>query len=184
MLAPPSSFAQRARKAPWTPPPISSTAEQVAAWGLQQMSGRSNQHLGTRSFGLRLAVCIALAALAPSTQGAAGAIEGTIRVAPGLAGQIAAGDRLVIKLFHPGAGAELDAQYRTIDKFSLPLEFTLTPSTDMSGQPKFTDYVVEVFTDRDGDPLKVAPGELGARTPGPVPLGTTGLVLELKPRRE
>jgi hypothetical protein len=148
------------------------------------MSGRSNQHLGARTFGLKLAVCIALAAFAPSAHGAAGAIEGTIRVDPGLAGQIATGDRLVVKLSHPGAGAELDAQYRTIDKFNLPLEFTLTPSTDMSGQPKFKDYVVEVFTDRDGDILKLAPGELGARTPGPVPLGTTGLVLELKPRRD
>jgi hypothetical protein len=149
-----------------------------------QHFGASNQHLGARSFGLRLAVCIALAALAPSAHGAATAIEGTIRIDSGFAGQIAAGDRLVIKLFHPGAGAELDPQYRTIDKFSLPLEFTLTPSTDMSGQPKFKDYVVEVFTDRDGDLLKVAPGELGARTPGPVPLGTTGLVLALTPRRE
>jgi hypothetical protein len=148
------------------------------------MSGRSNQHSGARTFGLKLAVCIALAAFAPSAHGAARAIEGTIRVDPALAGQIAAGDRLVIKLFHPGTGAELDAQYRTLDKFSLPLEFTLTPSSDMSGQPKFKDYVVEVFTDRDGDILKVAPGELGARTPGPVPLGTTGLVLELKPRRD
>jgi hypothetical protein len=148
------------------------------------MSARSNQHLGARTFGRQLAVCLALAALAPSAQGEANAIEGTVRVDSRLAGQIAAGDRLVIKLFHPGAGGELDAQYRTIDKFSLPLEFTLTPSTDMSGEPKFKDYVVEVFTDRDGDPSKVVPGELGARTPGPVPLGTTGLVLDLTPRRE
>ena len=90
----------------------------------------------------------------------------------------------MIKLFHPAGGAELDAQYRTIDQFTLPYEFTATPATDMSGRTKFQDYVVEAFTDRDGDVLEVAPGELGARTADPVLLGTTGVVLELKPRRE
>ena len=54
----------------------------------------------------------------------------------------------------------------------------------MSGRPKFEDYVLEVFTDRDGDVGNVAPGELGARTPASVPLGSSGLVLELKPGRK
>ena len=111
-------------------------------------------------------------------------IQATIRVPPALAGQIAPGDRLVLKLFHPGAAAELDAKYRLVEDFSLPLEVVLGPSIDMSGRTKFQDYVVEAFTDKDGDVLKVAPGELGARTPGPVPLGTTGLVLELSARGE
>ncbi len=137
-----------------------------------------------RWLALHLAVCPVAAALAGTAHADAKAIQGTIRVEPGIAGQIAAGDRLVIKLFHPAAGTELDSQYRTIESFSLPLEFNVTPSTDMSGRIRFKDYVVEVFTDHDGDVLKVVPGELGARTPGPVPLGTSDLVLELKPRRE
>jgi hypothetical protein len=133
---------------------------------------------------LHLIACLVAAAFAPSAHAGPKAIQGTIRVDAELAGQIAAEDRLVLALFHPRAGAELDRQYRIIDHFSLPLEFTLTPSTDMSGRTRFQDYVVEAFTDRDGDPLTVAPGELGARTPEPVPLGTTGLVLDLKPRPE
>jgi hypothetical protein len=111
-------------------------------------------------------------------------IQGTVAVAPGLAGQVAPGDRLIIKLYHPGDGVELDAKYRIVDEFTLPFDFVAAPSIDMSGQTKFQAYVLEVFTDKDGDVVRAAPGELVARTPEPVPLGTTGLVLELNARRE
>ena len=110
--------------------------------------------------------------------------QGTVAVAPGLAGQVAPGDRLIIKLYHPGEGVELDAKYRIVDEFMLPFDFVAAPSIDMSGQTKFQAYVLEVFTDKDEDVVRAAPGELVARTPEPIPLGTTGLVLELNARRE
>ena len=71
-----------------------------------------------RRLALCLAICLAPAVQAQPAGAEAKAIQGTIRVEPGLAGQIAAGDRLVIKLFHPDAGGELDPQYRMIDDFS------------------------------------------------------------------
>jgi len=111
-------------------------------------------------------------------------IQGTVAVAPGLAGQVARGDRLIIKLYHPGDGVELDAKYRIVDEFTLPLDFVAAPSIDMSGRTKFQAYVLEVFTDKDGDVVRAAPGELIARTPEPVPLGTTGLRLELNALRQ
>jgi hypothetical protein len=111
-------------------------------------------------------------------------IQGTVAVAPGLAGQVAPGDRLIIKLYHPGDDVELDAKYRIVDEFTLPFDFVAAPSIDMSGRTKFQTYVLEVFTDKDGDVVRAAPGELIARTPEPVPLGTTGLVLELNAQRE
>ena len=111
-------------------------------------------------------------------------IQGTVAVAPGLAGQVAPGDRLIIKLYHPGDGVELDAKYRIVEEFMLPFDFVAAPSIDMSGQTKFQAYVVEVFTDTDRDVLSVAPGELLARTPQPIPLGTTGLRLELDAPRQ
>lgn len=130
---------------------------------------------------------LALSCLVPSVAGwaaesGAQMIRGTIQVAPALAEQVVPGDRLIIKLFHPGDGVELDAKYQIVDDFTLPRELVAAPSIDMSGQTKFDDYVVEVFTDKDRDVLSVAPGELIARTPEPVPLGTTGLVLELTAR--
>jgi hypothetical protein len=111
-------------------------------------------------------------------------IQGTVAVAPGLTGQVAPGDRLIIKLYHPGDGVELDARYRIVDEFSLPFDFVAAPSIDMSGRTKFQAYVLEVFTDKDRDVVRAAPGELRARTPEPVPLGTTGLVVELNALRE
>jgi hypothetical protein len=49
----------------------------------------------------------------------------------------------------------------------------------MNGRTKYDAYVLELFTDKNGDVLAVAPGELIARTPTPVPLGTRDLSLEL-----
>jgi hypothetical protein len=43
---------------------------------------------------------------------------------------------------------------------------------------------VQAFTDKDGDVLSVVPGELLASTPGVVPLGTTGVTLELNTLRK
>jgi hypothetical protein len=126
-----------------------------------------------------------------STLGANGAsaaemqtIRGTLTVAPGLAHHIGPDDRLIIKLYHPKDGVELDATFQIVPRFELPLEFLAAPSVDMSGRTKFDAYVLELFTDKDDDVLGTAPGELLARTLDPVPLGTTGLQLELNVERE
>jgi hypothetical protein len=111
-------------------------------------------------------------------------IRGTLTVAPGLAHHIGPNDRLIIKLYHPENGVEMDAKYQIVPRLTLPFEFQATPSIDMSGQTKFDTYVVELFTDKDEDVLGMASGELIARTPAPVPLGTTDLRLELNAARE
>ena len=135
-----------------------------------------------------LLISIGLAlSLAPAPGAGAGqkpAISGTLSVAPDLAHHIGPNDRLIIKLYHPGSGVELDAKYQIVPRFELPLEFHAAPSIDMSGQTRFDAYVIEAFTDKNADVLAPAPGELIARTPQPVPLGTTDLRLELNAGRE
>jgi len=111
-------------------------------------------------------------------------IQGTIDVRPDLIRHVSPEDRLVIKLFHPGDGVELDAKYAILATFTLPVEFRIAPTFDMTGSSKWQSYVVEVFTDKDADVLSVAPGEILGATPGPVPLGTTGLAVELDTLRE
>ena len=111
-------------------------------------------------------------------------IQGTIDVHPDLIHNVSPEDRLVIKLFHPGDGVELDAKYAIQATFTLPVEFRIAPTFDMSGRSKWKSYVVQVFTDKDADVLSVAPGELFGGTRDPVPLGTTGLVLELDTLRK
>lgn len=111
-------------------------------------------------------------------------IQGTIRVRADLAQHVSPGDRLVLKLFHPGNGVELDAKYAILPTFTLPVDFRIAPTFDMSGRSKWKSYVVQAFTDKDGDVLSVVPGELSASTAGVVPLGTIGVDLELNTLRK
>ncbi len=111
-------------------------------------------------------------------------IQGTIGIRADLARHVSPGDRLVIKLFHPGNSVELDTKYAILPRFTLPVDFRVAPTFDMSGRSKWKSYVVQAFTDKDGDVLSVVPGELLASTPGVVPLGTTGLALELDTLRQ
>jgi hypothetical protein len=135
---------------------------------------------------LLTSLCLALTVAAgPSAgQGRMPALGGTLTVAPELARHLGPSDRLIIKLYHPRGGVELDAKYQIVPEFELPLAFHAAPSVDMSGQTKFDAYVIEIFTDKDDDVLRVAPGELIARTPEPVPLGTLDLRLELDATRQ
>ena len=111
-------------------------------------------------------------------------IRGTLTVAPDLAHHIGPNDRLIIKLYHPENGVEMDAKYQIVSSFSLPFAFQAAPSLDMNATTKYDAYVLELFTDKDDDVLGTAPGELIARTPAPVPLGTEGLQLELNTTRQ
>jgi hypothetical protein len=111
-------------------------------------------------------------------------IRGTLTVAPSLAHHIGPDDRLIIKLYHPENGIEMDAKYQIVPSFSLPFAFQAGPSVDMNAHTKYDAYVLELFTDKDADVLAIAPGELIARTPTPVPLGTRDVRLELNATRQ
>jgi hypothetical protein len=136
--------------------------------------------------GRRLAASLglALALTAASSRADMPAISGTLTVAPDLAHHVGPDDRLILKLYHPKDGVELDATYRIVPRFSLPFAFQAAPSIDMNAHTKYDAYVLELFTDKDDDVLAVAPGELIARTPTPMPLGTSDLRLELNATRE
>jgi hypothetical protein len=126
---------------------------------------------------------LALALTAASSRADMQTIRGTLTVAPELAHHIGPDDRLILKLYYPQDGVEMDATYRIVRSFSLPFAFQVAPSIDMNGRTKYDAYVLELFTDKNGDVLAVAPGELIARTPTPVPLGTRDLSLELNAAR-
>ena len=96
-----------------------------------------------------------------------------------LIGAVAPGDRLVFKLFHPHEGVEKDVRYWIKDEFAFPQAFRLAPTVDMTGNPRWNTYILEVFTDKDRKVLNRVDGELHTSIDEPVPLGTTGLVLEL-----
>jgi len=106
-------------------------------------------------------------------------IRGTILVRPDVEHELASDDRLVLKLYHPEDGVEKDARYWIIDSFELPRDFNVAPSVDMNGKARWPTYMLEVFTDRDGDVLNAVAGELLARTDDLIPLGTDELRLEL-----
>jgi len=108
-------------------------------------------------------------------------LTGQVGVSAEHSGKLGAGDRLVIKLYHPRDGVEYDTKYQIIDEFSLPYAFRAVPSVDMNARARWSNYIIEIFTDRDGDVLTLVPGEMVARTEEPVTLGTRGLALELKP---
>lgn len=137
----------------------------------------------TRRLAASLGLALALIA-APSRAADMQAISGTLTVAPELAHHVGQDDRLIIKLYHPKEGVEMDAKYQIVPSFSLPFAFQAAPSIDMNARTKYDAYVLELFTDKDDDVLAIAPGELIARTPAPVPLGTTDLQLELNAPRE
>jgi hypothetical protein len=133
---------------------------------------------------ISVGLALALSPGAPLADGAMQAIRGILTVTPDLAEHVGPNDRLIIKLYHPKDGIEMDAKYQIVPSFSLPFAFQAAPSIDMNARTKYDAYVLELFTDNNDDVLAIAPGELIARTPGPVPLGTTGLQLELNATRE
>ena len=110
-------------------------------------------------------------------------IRGTVTAAPELAAAVAEADRLVVKIWNPGRdGIENDPKYKYIREFSLPTPFAISPPIDMNGAARWPVWLVEISTDRDGDVLSAAEDELFAATPEPLPLGSAGVRLELKPR--
>ncbi len=109
-------------------------------------------------------------------------IHGTISIDEALVTSIASGDRLIIKIFHPGEGVEHDPKYVIKTDFELPIKFRISPPIDMNARARWPNYVVEAFTDKDAEILSVIDGELFATSEKALALGTQDLVLDLKPR--
>jgi len=115
----------------------------------------------------------------PTNDMASFSIEGVIDIKPELKAKLSPTDRLVIKLFHPKDGIEMDAKFSIISDFQLPLEFRVSPYIVMDGTTRHEKYVIEVFTDKDQDVLRIADGELLGRTAGTVELGSRDLQIIL-----
>lgn len=111
-------------------------------------------------------------------------IEGTINAVPELQQYLSTSDRLIIKLFHPKDGIEMDAKYSIVRNFQLPLKFRISPSILMDGTTHHDKYVVEVFTDKDQDVLRIESGELFGTTRDTLQLGSRDVRLLMNQFRE
>ena len=111
-------------------------------------------------------------------------IEGTINAVPELQQYLSTSDRLIIKLFHPKDGIEMDAKYSIVGNFQLPLKFRISPSILMDGTTHHHKYVVEVFTDKDQDVLRIESGELFGTTRDALQLGSRDVRLLMNQFRE
>ena len=111
-------------------------------------------------------------------------IEGTINAVPELQQYLSTSDRLIIKLFHPKDGIEMDAKYSIVGNFQLPLKFRISPSILMDGTTHHDKYVVEVFTDKDQDVLRIESGELFGTTRDTLQLGSRDVRLLMNQFRE
>lgn len=111
-------------------------------------------------------------------------IEGTINAAPELHQYLSVSDRLIIKLFHPKDGIEMDAKYSIVRSFELPLNFRIFPYILMDGSTRHDKYVVEVFTDKDQDVLRIKTGELFGTSRDTLQLGSRDVRLLMNQFRE
>ena len=111
-------------------------------------------------------------------------IEGTINAVPELQQYLSTSERLIIKLFHPKDGIEMDAKYSIVGNFQLPLKFRISPSILMDGTTHHDKYVVEVFTDKDQDVLRIESGELFGTTRDALQLGSRDVRLLMNQFRE
>ena len=111
-------------------------------------------------------------------------IEGTINAAPELHQYLSVSDRLIIKLFHPKDGIEMDAKYSIVLSFELPLKFRIFPYILMDGSTRHDKYVVEVFTDKDQDVLRIKTGELFGTSRDTLQLGSRDVRLLMNQFRE
>ncbi len=111
-------------------------------------------------------------------------IEGSIDVAPEFQKYLSRSDRLIIKLFHPKDGIEMDAKYSIVRTFKLPLNFRISPYILMDGSTRHDKYTVEVFTDKDQDVLRIKSGELFGTTSDTLQLGSRDVSLLLNQIRK
>ena len=111
-----------------------------------------------------------------SGNGGSAKIEGTIHVAPGLAGQVAPHDRVVLLVF--SSDQRRPVATRVYPRVTLPLPFSI----DISAQAVASSpggFYLRVLTDKDNNPVNAVPGEIIGRSTTPVPAGSTGVTLEM-----
>tara|TARA_B100000929_G_scaffold286656_1_gene272158 strand:- start:582 stop:1016 length:435 start_codon:yes stop_codon:yes gene_type:complete len=111
-------------------------------------------------------------------------IEGTIDATPQFQQYLSSSDRLIIKIFHPENGIEMDAKYSIVRNFQLPLKFRITPYILMDRSTRHEKYIIEVFTDKDKDLLRIESGELFGTTPDTIQLGSRDVKLLLNQFRK
>ena len=113
----------------------------------------------------------------PGTKGAPGAIRGTVRVAPALAGKIPPGAKFyVFAKQNQGAGPPLAVQVqKTVPAF--PYSFELTGDDVMMQGTEFNGAVfLTARIDADGS-AGAGPGDLEGASSGAIPVGTDGVDL-------
>ena len=95
-------------------------------------------------------------------------INGTVRVAPALAAQVAVGDRLVLLVFDQAQQRPVAVRQFAAAEFPLTFSVTLTQA-DVAASP--AGFYLRAVTDRDGQPVHAVPGELAGRLTSPVAPG-------------
>ena len=117
---------------------------------------------------------------APEAASAEGeGVSGTVE-APGL-GTPPVGAVLFVFVRAAGQTGGPPLAVRRMTPRAFPLDFEIGPQDAMMARGPFPDQVtVEARLDGDGDPLSRSPGDRSAAS-GPVPPGTTGIVLRLAP---
>ena len=70
-----------------------------------------------------IAVALTGAPAIAADEGGDMTMTGQVGVSAEHSGKLGAGDRLVVKLYHPRDGVEYDTKYQIIDEFSLPYGF-------------------------------------------------------------
>jgi hypothetical protein len=116
----------------------------------------------------------------PGVPGAGAPIRGTVRLAPGVAPPD--GGVLFVIARRASAGPPLAAKRFEAKRF--PVEFEIGPADVMMPGTEFSgDILLSARIDADGDPMTRGVGEPAARSPAPVPAGSSGveLVLALEP---
>ena len=104
-------------------------------------------------------------------------ISGTVRLAENVDEALrkentSAGIRLIIKLYYPDEGILKDETYRIYNDPVFPLQFDVGPGLDMSRRTKWPAYIIEAYTDLDGNVATLAANELRAISTKLIPTGT------------
>ena len=119
------------------------------------------------------------AARAPAGPASAEAITGTVKIAPGLASQVAPGDTLFV-FARPATGGRMPLAILRVPASQLPYAFRLDDSLSMAAGSKLSsqaEVVVEARISKSGSAMP-QPGDLEA-TSAPVTPGTSGLALSI-----
>lgn len=128
-----------------------------------------------------VSVCLGAPSAMAAEGGTALFLQGEVSIAADQRDALGEADRLVIKIYHPGSdGFEKDPKYTFRQASELPISFRVTPPIDMNGNARWPTFIVEAFTDNDGDVLSQNDGEFFATTGEALPLGTEGIALTLK----